>query len=177
MDTETTAAVPQPLTGPTPADYYRQVNQQCFTTELEFLSSLSSPPYLTYLHSLGSFQSPSFIRYLAHLHQTWSQPRYLKYLRYPNAILFCKALVDSPEFRNTIARDGWEGEMSKQIIKQWAGNAATTGTTAISGEQQQQSQQQQQQQDVLADVEPVANGSGQQGALSTSLSVKIEEGA
>lgn len=121
---------------PSPETYYRQVNQQRFTIELEFLSSLSSPPYLTYLHSLGHFQSPSFIRYLAYLHQTWSQPKYVKYLRYPNAILLCKALVDSPGFRDTIGRDGWEGEMSKQIIKQWAGSQAAT----TAGEQQQNQQ-------------------------------------
>lgn len=113
-----------PTAPPTPAAYYRHTNQQRFTIELEFLSSLSSPAYLTHLHAMGHFHSPSFLRYLAYLHQTWSQPRYIKYLRYPNAILLCKALVDSPTFRETIGRDGWEAEMTKQIVRQWAGSQA-----------------------------------------------------
>lgn len=108
------------VAAPTPAAYYRLINSQRFTIELEFLSSLANPIYLVHLHSLGQFQSPSFIRYLAYLHQHWSQPNYNKFVRYPNAILICKALVESNEFRDIIARDGWEGEVTKQIIKQWA---------------------------------------------------------
>lgn len=108
---------------PTPAAYYRLLNSQRFTIELEFLSALANPTYLVYLHSLNQFQSPSFIRYLAYLHQHWSQPNYSKFLRYPNALLICKALAENPEFRDMIAREGWEGEFTKQIIKQWAGNS------------------------------------------------------
>ncbi|UZJ52284.1 hypothetical protein CBS101457_001604 [Exobasidium rhododendri] len=164
MDTES-AAPAAAAAAPTPADYYRQVNQQRFTIELEFLSSLSSPPYLTYLHSLGSFQSPSFLRYLAYLHQTWSQPQYLKYVRYPNAILLCKALVDSPEFRNMIARDGWEGEMSKQIIRQWAGSRASTAPVPTSSEQQPGDS-----------VKPADGAIGQESSPIAATSVKMEEG-
>jgi mediator of RNA polymerase II transcription subunit 31 len=134
------AAIP---TVPTTSDYYRQVNQQRFRSELEFLSCLSSPAYLTYLHSLGHFQSPSFLRYLAYLHQTWSQPKYVKYLRYPNAIVFCKALVDSREFRHLVGRDGWEGEMSKQIVKQWAGATSNPSSLIASAKENTDTQQHQ----------------------------------
>lgn len=124
------------LPAATPATYYRRLNSQRFTIELEFLSSLASPSYLVHLHSQGYFQQASFIRYLAYLHQTWSQPNYIKYLRYPYAIVMCQALVENPDFRNIVGRDGWEAEVTKQMIRQWAGERenSTADAAALEGQ-------------------------------------------
>lgn len=124
------------LSAATPSTYYRRLNSQRFTIELEFLSSLASPSYLVHLHSQGYFQQASFIRYLAYLHQTWSQPKYIRYLRYPYAIVMCQALVENPEFRNIVARDGWEAEVTKQMIRQWAGEQENPTEDAAALERQ-----------------------------------------
>lgn len=105
---------------PSLQDYYHFVNQHRFTVELEFVSSLASPAYLAHLSSQGYLQDARFIRYLAYLHQTWSQPRYASFLRFPNALLFCKALAQSPTFRSIVGTDGWEQGITKDILLEWS---------------------------------------------------------
>lgn len=109
----------------TPADYFRHLNQHKFTVELEFLSSLASPAYLSHLNAQGHLHDPAFLRYLAHLLKTWSEPSYVRFLRFPNALLFARAIVSSPAFRQAIGTDGWENEVSREIIADWARQAQT----------------------------------------------------
>lgn len=103
-----------------PHNYYRHINQHRFTTELEFLSSLSSPAYIAHLYGQGHLSDPAFIRYLAYLYATWSQPRYVRFVRYPNALLFCKALARSPAFRAVVGTEGWEHTVTNEILAIWS---------------------------------------------------------
>lgn len=115
---------------PTPHAYYRHLNQHQFTVELELLSSLASPSYLTNLHALGHLHDPAFLRYLAHLLSTWSTPRFVRFVRFPQALVFGRALVRSPVFRQMVGSDGWEHEVTHELVAAWAGLPVSDGTNA-----------------------------------------------
>lgn len=106
---------------PTPNAYYRHLNQHKFTVELELISSLASPAYLTNLHSQGLLKNAIFIRYLAHLIQIWSTPQYVRFVRFPMALTFGRALCQSSAFRQMIGSDGWEYQVTHEMIADWAG--------------------------------------------------------
>lgn len=113
-----------------PHAYYRHLNQHRFSVELEFLSSLASPAYITYLHNQGHLTDSAFIRYLAYLYTTWSQPRYVRFLRFPNALIFCRALAQSPAFRAVVGQDGWEETVTKEVLAHWtSGNGRAIANT------------------------------------------------
>ena len=106
---------------PTPAAYYRHLNQHKFTIELELLSSLASPAYLTNLYTQGVLNDAAFIRYLAHLIKNWSAPQYVRFIRFPMALTFGRALCQSSAFRQIVGTDGWEHQVTHEMIAAWAG--------------------------------------------------------
>lgn len=106
---------------PTPSGYYRHLNQHKFTVELELLSSLASPAYLTNIYTQGLLNDAAFIRYLAHLIKTWSAPQYVRFIRFPMALTFGRALCQSSAFRQIVGTDGWEHQVTHEMIAAWAG--------------------------------------------------------
>eukprot|EP00834_Sanchytrium_tribonematis_P005077 NODE_285_length_10753_cov_0.438615.p9 type:complete len:124 gc:universal NODE_285_length_10753_cov_0.438615:5332-5703(+) len=74
-----------------------------FCVELEFLCCLSNPRYLLYLSQANYLSDPSFIRFLQYL-EYFEQFPYRKYVIYPHAFFFRKALL-SAEFRELINSD------------------------------------------------------------------------
>lgn len=79
-----------------------------FELELEFLQCLASPAYLHFLAT--STDMAELLPFLKYLRKTYSQPEYIRFVRYPNAFYFLDLLIDRPnvfhkeftlpEFRN-----------------------------------------------------------------------------
>ncbi|MCJ1337837.1 hypothetical protein MMC09_003121 [Bachmanniomyces sp. S44760] len=77
-----------------------------FELELEFIQLLSSPLYLSHLASTTKLLTSSapFIAYLSYLHATWTQPAYVRYLRYPRSTLRVLELLQQEGFRRDVLR-------------------------------------------------------------------------
>jgi mediator of RNA polymerase II transcription subunit 31 len=83
-----------------------------FELELEFLQCLASPAYLHFLatSSTSDTLTTELLPFFKYLRRTYSQPEYVRYVRYPNAFYFLDLLIDrpniffkefkAPEFRN-----------------------------------------------------------------------------
>ncbi|MCJ1407688.1 suppressor of hpr1 [Ptychographa xylographoides] len=74
-----------------------------FELELEFVTLLSSPPYLNHLATTKLLQHPPFIAYLNYL-LYWTEPAYVKYLSYPGPTLKALELLQQEDFRRDILR-------------------------------------------------------------------------
>ena len=68
-----------------------------FALELEFVEALASPAYLHFLANLlrqEHHQAEQWQPFLRYLYQTYSQPEYARFLRYPHALFFLQALLE-----------------------------------------------------------------------------------
>ncbi|KAK0548565.1 Mediator of RNA polymerase II transcription subunit 31 [Tilletia horrida] len=101
----------------TPAE--REINQTRFSTELEFVSALSSPAYLADLAHRGVLADYRFVRYLHYLSQHWPTPEYARFVRYPAGLTMLNHLLD-PEFRGAVGQEGWEEMARNKMIGHWA---------------------------------------------------------
>lgn len=72
-----------------------------FEIELEFVQSLANPQYLNFLAQNKYLESEEFLNYLQYL-EYWRDPRYSKYLIYPNC-LHVLSLLKEPQFRQDIS--------------------------------------------------------------------------
>jgi mediator of RNA polymerase II transcription subunit 31 len=76
-----------------------------FALELEFVEALASPAYLHFLANLRRQQDSwqdhwqPFLRYL---YQTYSQPEYARFLRYPHALFFLRSLLEDSSDTNRL---------------------------------------------------------------------------
>jgi mediator of RNA polymerase II transcription subunit 31 len=87
-----------------------------FEIELEFVQTLSSPPYLNHLATLSYFSSPPFIAYLRYL-LYWSTPPYIKYLTYPGPTLRHLELLQTERFRKDILSPEVVGRLVEEGLR------------------------------------------------------------
>lgn len=99
--------------------YYRARNQQLFSAQLDFVSSLANPAYIAHLAQQGFLRDARFVRYLEHLDTTWHQPEYARFVRYPYALVFLAAL-QQPAFRIAAEREGWAAAARSQMLGHWS---------------------------------------------------------
>lgn len=118
----TTAQAPTEAPSTTMSDteaQLRQDNQNAFSRDLEFLSSLANPYYLNHLALSGVLSSPAFLRYLKHL-DYFRHPKFVKYLQYPQALHFLDLLQSEEEFRLACRDPAFVGEVMQRQIGHWA---------------------------------------------------------
>ncbi|KAL9937549.1 hypothetical protein V8E36_003958 [Tilletia maclaganii] len=104
---------------PAPTQSEREANQTRFSTELEFVSALSSPAYLASLAHRGVLQDGRFVRYLHYLANHWSTPEYARFVRYPAGLTMLRYLLEE-EFRGAVGAEGWEEMARNKMIAHWA---------------------------------------------------------
>ncbi|KAK9850599.1 hypothetical protein WJX84_002109 [Apatococcus fuscideae] len=88
-----------------------------FVLELEFVQGLASPSYLQWLSQNRYFEDENFLRYLEYL-QYWRQPKYSKFLIYPQCLYFLDLLQDK-EFRTNVARGPFKEMIHAQQFFFW----------------------------------------------------------
>lgn len=99
--------------------YHRLANQQLFSQQLEFISSLASPSFLTHLSCEKLLEDAAFLRYLSHLLETWSKPQFARFIRYPYSLYFLRCL-QHPEFRETVGIQGWDTDVKNRLLDHWS---------------------------------------------------------
>ncbi|KAK0530921.1 suppressor of hpr1 [Tilletia horrida] len=104
-------------TPPTPAE--REANQTRFSTELEFVSALSSPAYLASLAQRGVLHDARFVRYLHYLAQHWRTLEYARFVRYPAGLTMLGYLLEE-DFRGAVGAEGWEEMARNKMVGHWA---------------------------------------------------------
>ncbi|KAI5181646.1 mediator of RNA polymerase II transcription subunit 31 [Nematocida sp. AWRm80] len=72
-----------------------------FQRELEFVQCLTNPQYLQYLYQNDYFSKKEFKEYLIYL-RYWKEPKYSKYLLFPQCLNILDLLIDSEEFVNSL---------------------------------------------------------------------------
>jgi len=114
----------------------RNANNERFGTELEFVQCLSCPFYLSSLAQQGYFDDPAFLSYLNYLKRIWQQPRYARFLTYPQALAVLD-LLESSRFREGLRHEDKVNELARLQIAHWAThrmveprNVATDSSTA-----------------------------------------------
>ncbi|KAE8250751.1 hypothetical protein A4X13_0g4426 [Tilletia indica] len=112
---------------PPPTQAEREANQLRFSTELEFVSALSSPAYLVSLAQRGFLQQPRFVRYLHYLAQHWRTRDYARFVRYPAGLTMLEYLLEE-EFRGAVGSEGWEEMARGKMIGHWATWRTATAT-------------------------------------------------
>lgn len=86
-----------------------------FEIELEFVTLLSSPPYLSYLATSKLLQNPEFVAYLNYL-LYWTKPPYLQYLSYPGPTLKALELLQKEDFRKDILSPEVVGRLAEAML-------------------------------------------------------------
>lgn len=87
-----------------------------FELELEFVTLLSSPPYLSHLATTKLLHQESFVAYLHYL-LYWTKPPYVQYLSYPGPTLKALELLQKEDFR----RDVLKPEVVDQLAEGFLG--------------------------------------------------------
>ncbi|EMG45932.1 SOH1 Mediator of RNA polymerase II transcription subunit 31 [Candida maltosa Xu316] len=85
--------------------------------ELEFVQSLSNIPYVNYLAQNNYLNDENFINYLKYL-QYWTDPKYAKFLVYPNCLHVLKLLQDE-NFRKNIINQEFMNGLMNDMVKRW----------------------------------------------------------
>ena len=80
---------------------YEEKERLRFQIELEFVQCLANPNYLNFLAQRGYFKEKCFVNYLKYLHGYWTQPAYVKFLKYPLCLHFLE-LLQHEDFRKEI---------------------------------------------------------------------------
>ena len=80
---------------------YEEKERLRFQIELEFVQCLANPNYLNFLAQRGYFKEKCFVNYLKYLHGYWTQPSYVKFLKYPLCLHFLE-LLQHEDFRKEI---------------------------------------------------------------------------
>eukprot|EP00924_Labyrinthula_sp_SR-Ha-C_P013621 maker-scaffold_5-snap-gene-8.12-mRNA-1 protein AED:0.02 eAED:0.02 QI:99/1/1/1/0/0/2/287/129 len=97
-----------------------------FDTELEFVQTLANPDYLNFLAQNLFFEDETFLNYIKYL-QYWRDPKYSKYIIYPQSLYFLNLLSDE-EFRTKLKNPEVCKFISQQQISQWKKNSTITKT-------------------------------------------------
>ena len=72
-----------------------------FYIDLEFIQNLCNPRYLNFLAQNGYFHQDEFLAYLKYL-RYWKDPKYMKYLLFPQCLAFLDGIIDNIQFRNEL---------------------------------------------------------------------------
>jgi mediator of RNA polymerase II transcription subunit 31 len=86
-----------------------------FELELEFVTLLSSPPYLSHLATTKLLYQPGFVNYLKYL-LYWTKVPYTQYLSYPGPSLRALELLQQEDFRNDILRPDVVARLAEEIF-------------------------------------------------------------
>jgi mediator of RNA polymerase II transcription subunit 31 len=81
-------------TGDTTEHSVNQLPENRFALELEFVEALASPAYWHFLANLRRQDQEHWQPFLRYLYQTYSQPEYARFLRYPHALFFLRSLLE-----------------------------------------------------------------------------------
>lgn len=92
----------------------------------------------------GTLSDPSFQNYLSHL-EYFKQPRYSKFIQYPQCLHHLELLIKSQSFREALMHDATTGELAKIQVEHWKtwrerledGVSAEEEGKAAQGDQQQ----------------------------------------
>lgn len=87
-----------------------------FEIELEFVTLLSSPPYLSHLAITKVLQNRQFVAYLKYL-LYWTEPPYLQYLSYPGPTLKALELLQLESFRRDILKPEVVNQLAEVMIR------------------------------------------------------------
>lgn len=66
----------------------------------------------------GTLSDPSFQNYLTHL-EYFKQPRYSKFIQYPQCLHHLELLIKSQSFREALMHDATIGELAKIQVEHW----------------------------------------------------------
>lgn len=90
-----------------------------FCIEFEFVQNLSNPRYLNYLAQNGYFDDEKFIAFLDYL-RYWKSPQYMKYLVFPQCIIFLDQLIENQEFRKKLSSSDFIEYIYQQQGLRWS---------------------------------------------------------
>lgn len=96
--------------------------------ELEFVQSLANIQYVHFLAQNDFLSDERFLAYLDYLNY-WREPRYAKYLVYPNC-LHILTLLQSPDFRKQIVNPALMNTLMNDMVKKWQGSDDLEGGTS-----------------------------------------------
>lgn len=97
---------------------FKAANRTRFETDLEFVQCLANPFYLQTLAQQSILSSPAFLGYLEYL-QYFKQPRYARFIQYPQCLHHLELCVKSESFREAIRHDTTVGELAREQTEHW----------------------------------------------------------
>jgi len=93
-------------------------SEERFKIDLEFVQNLSNARYLQFLAQQGYFQREEFMEYLKYL-RYWKQPEYMRFLLFPQCLVYLDALIDNPKFKTDITFPQFVEFVHKQQGAHW----------------------------------------------------------
>lgn len=92
-----------------------------FEEELEFIQCLCNAQYLQYLYQSGYFSNDKFKAFLVYL-QYWKEPKYAKFLLFPQALNILDLLITSKDFVESLKYTQMIEHLSMQQYLLWKGH-------------------------------------------------------
>ena len=92
-----------------------------FELELEFVQLFAVPRYCAFLVSEGYLSDPSFLGYMRYLRNYWSQPRYARFLIWPQCIAVIDDLLDDAGVRAALADSSFVAHADTEAHSKWLG--------------------------------------------------------
>lgn len=93
-------------------------NADRFVVECEFVQCLSNPKYLHFLAQEGYLVNEAFIGYVKYLNDYWRRPEYMKFITYPQSLLFLD-MLQSEKFRLECTKADFVEYLHQQQFHHW----------------------------------------------------------